>query len=322
MRVIPRVKLCCLPTPCHRLDRLSEELGIDLWIKRDDLTGFAGGGNKGRKLEFILAQAVEVGTERLVTCGSRQSNFVRQLGAACARFNIECTAAVMDLPYDQAYGKPTGNPPGEGGNLTLDELFGVELRTYPDDDWLVLFQHAKNLAQEYRAKGEHVIEVPIGGSMPLGAYAFAQAAVEVGEGWDFVVCPTSSGSTHAGLAWAYHGTSTRVIGVSCDPEEDLADDLQRLTTGIDALSESSKGLTKKDFDFRRDWVGDGYNVPSPAGSEAIRLAARTEGLLFDPVYSGKAFAGLLELARNGTVSGRVLFWHTGGLPTLLASPRA
>lgn len=320
--MIPRVKLCCLPTPCHRLYRLSDDLGIDLWIKRDDLTGFAGGGNKGRKLEYILAEAMDAGAERLVTCGSRQSNFVRQLGAACSVFGIKCSAAVMDLPYDQAYGKPRGPVPGEGGNVFLDDLFGVELRTFPDDDWLVLFQHAKDIAEEYRAKGEKVIDVPIGGSMPLGAYAFAQAAVEVGEQWDFVVCPTSSGSTHAGLAWAFHGTGTKVIGVSCDPEEDLADDLNRLATGIDSLSGTTKGLSKSDFDFRRDWVGEGYNVPSQAGTEAIKTAAQREGILLDPVYSGKAFAGLLNMVRSKEVSGRVLFWHTGGLPTLLARPRA
>jgi len=319
--VLPRIKLCCLPTPCHRLERLSAELGIDLWIKRDDLTGFGGGGNKGRKLEYIMAEAVEQKVVRIVSCGSRQSNFVRQLGAACSVLGIKCTAAVMVLPYDQAHGKPEGSVPAGGGNATLDELFGVELREYPDDDWLVLFDHAKKLADEYKATGETVMEIPVGGSMPIGAYAFAQAAVEVGEGWDFVVTPTSSGSTHAGLGWAFHGSRTRVIGVSCDPEKDLSDDLKRLTDGIDELTGMPKKMKRSDFELRRDWVGPGYNIASEQGTAAITLMAQREGILLDPVYSGKAFAGLIDMARSKAISERVLFWHTGGLPTLLASPR-
>lgn len=319
--MLSREPLCCLPTPCHRLPRLSDELGLELWIKRDDLTGFAGGGNKGRKIEYILAAAREAGATRVVTCGSRQSNFIRQLGAACAMFGIKCTAAVMVLPFDEAYGKPAGKPPAEGGNVVLDDLFGVDLVEFADDDWLVLFERAKELAQAHRDRGDSVFEVPVGGCMPMGAYAFAQAAIEVGEGWDFVVTPTSSGSTHAGLAWAFHGSRTTVIGVSCDPEEDLADDLTRLCAGIDELSGWPKHMKKDDFVLRRDWYGAGYNVPSEAGQAALLTMATKEGILLDPVYSGKAFAGLLDLARMGELTGRVLFWHTGGFPTLFALPR-
>ncbi len=315
------MRLCCLPTPCHRLDHLSERLGIELWIKRDDLTGFAGGGNKGRKLEYIVAEALESGVDRLVTCGSRQSNFVRQLGAACAVHNLKCSAAVMVLPYDNAYGKPEGTALADGGNVILDDWFGVELREFPDGDWLDLYAHADAIADEYRARGERVQVVPVGGSSPMGAYAFAQAAVEVGEGWDAVVCPTSSGSTHAGLAWAYLQSRTRVVGVSCDPEEDLADDLKRLSDGIDVLSGVAKGMVKSDFEFRREWVGAGYNIPSDAGQAAIETLAKSEGILLDPVYSGKAFAGLLDMVGSGELKGRVLFWHTGGMPTLFAIGR-
>lgn len=319
--VVPRVRLCCLPTPCHQLKRIGSELGLDLWIKRDDLTGFAAGGNKGRKLEYLMAAALDAGAERLVTCGSRQSNFVRQLGAACAVYGLKCTAAVMILPYDQAEGKPAGPVPETGGNVTLDELFGVELREYPDGDWLDLFAFAEDIASDYEAQGEAVFRVPVGGSSPLGAYSFAQAAVEVGEGWDAVIVPTSSGSTHAGVAWAFHGSRTKVVGIACDPEDDLKDDLVRLAEGVDGLSQVPKAMTRGDFDVRKDWVGAGYNVPSPEGEAALLKLARTEGIVLDPVYSAKAFAGLLGLAARGELSGRVLFWHTGGLPTVLAGRR-
>ena len=319
--MLSRLSLCCLPTPCHPLERVSQDLGIDLWMKRDDLTGFGGGGNKGRKLEFIMADAIDQGVDRIVSCGSRQSNFVRQLGAACSVLGISCTAAVMDLPYDDESGKPAGDVLVTGGNEVLDDIFGVELRSYPDDDWMVLFRHSSEIAQEYRDKGEKVLEVPIGGSMPMGAYAFTLAALEVGEGWDTIVTPTSSGSTHAGLAWAYHKSRTQVIGVACDPEEDLVDDLCRLTAGIDEITGSMKGMSRDDFVVRKEWVGAGYNVGSPEGEAAIRYLAGREGVLLDPVYSGKAFAGLLAMAQRGEVSGRVLYWHTGGLPTLFAAPR-
>lgn len=315
----PRVSLCCLPTPCHSLGRLGHLLGLDLWVKRDDLTGFAGGGNKGRKLEFLIAEAVDQGATHVVTCGSSQSNFVRQLGAACSVFGLGCTAVVMDLPYDSGHGKPVGRFPQALGNLVLDDLFGVKRVLVPDDDWDVLFARTEAVARELTACSEKVYDVPIGGSSPLGAFSFTLAAEEVGDSWDFIVTPTSSGSTHAGLAWAFHGSRTRVVGVACDPEEDLRSELVRLAAGVDALTGCQKAMSDDEFELRTDYFGAGYNVWSKAGKDAIELLAKTEGLLLDPVYSSKAFACLLDLARNGELFGKVLFWHTGGLPTLLAA---
>ncbi len=316
--MLPRLELCCLPTPCHRCDRLSQDLGIELWIKRDDLTGFGGGGNKGRKLEYLMADALNQGAHRIVTCGSTQSNFIRQCSAACSVAGIDFTAICMAMPYDQAYGKPTGEVPYVGGNLILDSLLGCELIEIPDDDWLVLFEKSDEIAESYRKRGQNVVQIPIGGSSPMGAFAFTKAAQEIGSDWDFIVTATSSGSTHAGLAWSFYGTKTQIIGISCDPEEDLADDLLRLTNGIDLLSGDIKGMVKSDFRLCRDYYGAGYNIPSHEGQVAIETMARREGVFLDPVYSGKAFSGLMGLARNGELSGRVLFWHTGGFPTLFA----
>lgn len=313
-----RIPLACLPTPLHRLDRASADLGIDLWIKRDDLTGFALGGNKGRKLEYLMGEALDQCAEVVVSCGSLQSNFIRQLGAACSALGLRCAAVGMHLPYDPPAGKPEGGIGDKGGNVLLDEILGVDLRRMPDGDWMDLFAAAHALAEEYRRAGKRVYEVPVGGSSALGAYAFARAAEEVGGDFDFVVTASSSGSTQVGLHSGFIGTRTRVIGIACDPEPELPNDLAALAGDLDRLTGRSLGLTPSDFDFRLDWVGPGYGVPSPEGNAAISYLARTEGVFLDPVYSGKAFSGLMALARSGALTGKVLFWHTGGTPALFA----
>lgn len=313
-----RIPLVLLPTPVHRLDRLSAFLGADLWIKRDDLTGFSLGGNKGRKLEYLLAEALAVGADAVVTCGSRQSNFVRQIGVACRMLGLRCGAAMMDLPYEPEYGRPKGRVGRSGGNEILDRMAGVDLRLHPDGSWEDLFAHAERLAQEYERAGHTVYRVPVGGSSPLGAYAFYRAGLEVLEqgSFDTVVCASSSGSTHSGLAYAFAGTSTSVIGVSCDPEPENLDDLVRLCVGLDDLVGLDRRLDKGSFDLRFDYVGPGYGVSSEEGEAAATMLLEQEGIFLDPVYTAKAFAGLLALLPG--LPGRVLFWHTGGLPTLFA----
>ncbi len=308
-----------MPTPLHRLPRLSDELGVDLWIKRDDLTGLALGGNKGRKLEYLIAEAVAAEAQVVVTCGAAQSNFVRQLGAACAMVGIRCAAVVMPLPYEPPAGKPEVPPLGRGGNLTLDALLGVELEVLPDGTWDELFEATHALAEKYRSQGLRVYEIPIGGSSPLGAYAFWEAAAEAdgqAGAFDAVVVPTSSGSTHAGVAYYHQGTATRVVGIACDPEPELVEELARLAAGVDELTGLGKGMKPADFELKMDWVGPGYGVPSTKGNRAIERLARSEGILLDPVYSGKTFSGLLDLVETRELGGRVLFWHTGGVPTL------
>lgn len=313
-----RIPLILAPTPVHRLDRLSQELGLDLWIKRDDLTGFALGGNKGRKLEYLLAEALAQGADTVVTCGSTQSNFVRQLGTACAMLGMQCVAAVMELPYAAAYGRPSADHAGFGGNLILDQIVGVELHRFPNDDWEVLYEHAEELALRAEKHGHRVYRIPVGGSSGLGGYAFAKAAEELGDSFDVVVTPCSSGSTHAGLAYGFHASNTRVIGIACDPEPDIMEDLVRVVHEIDDLTGRGVRLREEDFDFRLDWAGEAYCIPSPEGTEATRRLAVTEGIFLDPVYTAKGFAGLLGLAEASVLSGRVVFWHTGGLPALFA----
>lgn len=317
--VLSKVELCSLPTPCHRLPRLSKELGVDLWIKRDDLTGFAMGGNKGRKLEFLMAQALEMGATAVVTCGGAQSNFVRQLAGACSVLGIRCHAAIMNLPYSAIHGKPESHrhPEGRTGNLLLDDLLGAHLTLFPDDDWEILYGFAEDIAKALEAHGDTVYRIPVGGSSPVGAYAFVKAAEELERDFDYVVCPSSSGSTHAGLTHAFHGSTTKVIGVACDPEPEILDDLELLVEGLDSYA-GVKGLDRSNIDFRLDWAGEAYGIPSPEGKSALEELARKEGIFLDPIYTAKAFSGLLAMIRSGEISGKICFWHTGGLPALFA----
>ncbi|RYG25944.1 D-cysteine desulfhydrase family protein [bacterium] len=313
----PKVPLCLLPTPMHRLDRMSKELGIDLWIKRDDLTGFALGGNKGRKLEYLIAEALQTGAEVVVTCGAAQSNFVRQLGAACAMVGLQCVAAVMELPFEDEPAKGQ-RLRVDAGNVVLDHLLGVELRHFPDDEWETLYAYAETIAVELETQGRKVYRVPIGGSSPLGAYAFYQAAVEIGNDFDWIVSASSSGSTQTGLAYAFHNTKTKVLGICSDPEPEIAEDFADLGQKLARLLSLPYSLPSSNFPLNFDFVGPGYGVPSPEGDAAIERLARTEGIFLDPIYSGKAFAALIDIAKKGEIKGQVLFWHTGGVPTLFA----
>lgn len=321
----PRVDLILKPTPLHRLNRLSDELGLDLWIKRDDLTGFALGGNKGRKLEFLLADALAQGAQVMVAQGAAQSNFIRQLGAACAMQGLRCAAAAMHLPFFGAAGKPA-LPALEhrSGNIALDEVLGVDLRIHPDGDWEQLDGHMNALADEYEANGMRAYRMRPGGSSPISAYAFylaAQEAQEQAGSFDAIVTASSSGSTHAGLANFHHGSSTRVIGICADtdPDMELASDVAALCAALDSIVGDDKRMVPTDIEMRMEWTGAGYSIPSAEGNAAIAELARKEGIFLDPVYSCKAFAGLLAMARSGEIKGRVLFWHTGGMPTLFVA---
>lgn len=296
---------------------MSKELGLDLWIKRDDLTGFAMGGNKGRKLEYLLAEAQAHRDPVVVTCGAAQSNFVRQLGAACAVAGLECVAAVMDLPYEDA---PASGARlrSDSGNVVLDRILGVELVHLPDGPWETLYDHAEAIAQRLEAEGRDVYRVPIGGSSALGAYAFYEAAREIPDDFDWIVTASSSGSTQTGLAYAFHETRTMVLGICSDPEPEIAGDFADLGYKLAELLSLPFSLSPLTFSLSFDFVGPGYGIPSQEGDAAIERLARAEGIFLDPIYSGKAFAALIALAERREIRGKVLFWHTGGLPTLFA----
>lgn len=316
-----RFPLLQLPTPLHRLDRISDKFQAEIWIKRDDLTGFGEGGNKGRKLEYLVAAALESGADTVLSCGSSQSNFLRQLAVACSVAGLRCAAASMSLPYDKAAGKPNfPHLKAAGGNVLLGQMAGLDLRVFPDDDWEVLYDHQAKLEDEYRENGHKVYSIPIGGSSGVGAYGFYAAAQELADHqFDWIVHSSSSGSTQTGLAYAFRGTSTQVLGIAADPEPEIAHDFAQTGEQLAHLLEVPP-LHASDYKLNFDFVGPGYGTWSQAGNEAIRELWQTEGILLDPIYSGKAFAALLSLLQAGKLSGRILFWHTGGIPSVFAAP--
>lgn len=320
-----RIELICSPTPLHSLPRASEDLGIDLWIKRDDLTGFAGGGNKGRKLEYLLADVLQSGKRKVVTLGSTQSNFVRQCAAVCAMYGLEFHGVVMDWPYpdEPRMTKPQGWPDtsAETGNLLLDRWLGAHIHRLPDGTFEELDSAARELAQN-----EDAYFIPGGGSCGVGALGFVAAAYELMQQdptFDTVISASGSGGTQTGLTYAFAkmGMGKRHIGVCTDDEPEMVHDFAAIATEIDDIFGDPLRLTADDFDLRLDYCGRGYGVPTQESTDAIRYLARREGIFLDPVYTGKALAGVIDMAKKGELSGRVVFWHTGGFPGLFAAGR-
>jgi D-cysteine desulfhydrase family pyridoxal phosphate-dependent enzyme len=312
--MIPRLKFAHLPTPIEELPRLSELLGGPrIVIKRDDQTGLAFGGNKTRKLEFLVADAMQQGARTLVTGGAIQSNHCRQTAAAAARYGLGCILVLTGEKPD----RPTAN-------LLLDQFFGAEIVTVNDRS--VRDQVLQETFDRAEADGKQPYFVPYGGSSPIGAlgYAFAMDEfMQQGVHADWMVFGTSSGGTHAGLVLGQrlHGYTGKVLGISIDePREWLTSHVSALATQASELFGRSIGFTPDDILATDTYCQAGYGVLTDGEREAIKLFARTEGLLLDPVYTGRAAAGLIDLVRLGHFASdeTVLFWHTGGQPALFA----
>jgi len=314
---LPRTRLAHLPTPLEELPRLTKALGGPcLFIKRDDQTGLAAGGNKTRKLEFLVGEALAQGADCLLTAGAVQSNHCRQSAAAAAKHGLRCVLVLR------------GEPPAEvTGNLLLDEILGAEIvwaGDRPREDVLAEATEAE------RAAGRKPYAFPIGGSTPLGATGYAVAMAEVmvqakalGVSFDQMVFASSSGGTHAGLVAgaALHGFAGQVLGISIDEDASwLRETVARLATGTAELSGQPRRFEPEEIHANANYLGGGYAVLGEPEREAIRLFAETEGILLDPVYTGRAAAGLVDLIRRGIIDRgeTVLFWHTGGTPALFA----
>jgi L-cysteate sulfo-lyase len=319
----PRVKLAHLPTPLEPMPSLSRALGgPNLWIKRDDCTGLGTGGNKTRKLEFLAGEALARGADTLLTQGAVQTNHGRQTAAAAARLGLRCVILLEHRVQtdDPDYLK--------NGNVLLDRLFGAELRELPGGS--DMNAALEPVAEEIRRGGGRAYVIPGGGSNEVGALGYAACALElvaqaneIGLKVDHLVHATGSAGTQAGLVAgleAMHaGIPVLGIGVRA-PKERQEANVHALACRVAERLGVAGGVERARVVANCDYVGEGYGIPTPAMVEAVQLFARHEGILLDPVYTGKGAAGLIDLVRRGFFAqgSNVVFLHTGGSAGLFA----
>lgn len=322
-RRFPRLELAHQPTALEFLPRLTEELGGPrIFVKRDDCTGLGGGGNKVRKLEFLLADALAQGATTVITSGGVQSNHARQTASAAAGLGLRCElvlSEVVDL-HDAAY--------CANGNILLDRLCGAALHVVPDRS--AAQDRIQSIAARVRASGGVPYLIPVGGSNALGSLGYAFAAHELltqsetmDLHWDAIVLANGSGGTHSGLLAGLHGLDSKApvygISVAAPKATQHPKTVQLTIESAELLGLSTSGLADRVI-VDDSWLGPGYGLPTPPMRQALRLVAQLEGLFLDPVYTGKAMAGLIDLiGRRVYKRGQtVLFWHTGGIPGLFA----
>lgn len=321
--LLPRRSLGFFPTPLVKLDRLTQTLsGPRIFMKRDDLTGLALGGNKVRKLEFLVGEALSQGCDTLVTGGAAQSNHCRQTAAAAAACGLACHLALG------------GEPPCTAeGNLLLDQLLGAVIHWTGE---LRKGEKIPEIAQSLRSAGHKPYVVPYGGSNTTGAVGFVDAVRELtdqlarsGESITHIVFASSSGGTQAGLTVgkSLFGLDCELIGIGIDKgasgDVPFEEHVVRLANATAERLDVRQRFSASDFNIRNDYLGRGYGVVGELERRAIRLVARTEGILLDPVYTGRAMGGLIDMIERGELSSEhsVLFWHTGGTPALFPYAR-
>ena len=310
-------------TPIEKLTRLSAELGgPTIYVKRDDLLGLMGGGNKTRKLEFLVADALSQGADTLITCGAVQSNHCRLTLAAAVKEGMKCRL-VLEERVEGSY-----NPEASGNNF-LFRLLGVEkIKVVPGGSNMM--KEMQDVADDVAAEERKAYIIPGGGSTPIGATGYVACAEEIlAQAFekvlniDHIVCASGSAGTHAGLVAGFYGNNSNipVIGVNVsrtkNEQEELVYDLVQSTAAHVVIKSSIPREAVVCFD---EYVGPGYSLPTPEMVEAVRMLAMTEGILLDPVYTGKAMSGLIDLIRKGYFSKdeNVLFVHTGGSPAIYA----
>ncbi len=319
----PRIRLAHLPTPLEHLPRLSDYLGgPQIYVKRDDCTGLATGGNKTRKLEFSIGEAVSRGADTIVTVGAVQSNHVRQTAAAAAKLGMSC-----EILLEHRIAKPS-HEYLNSGNVLLDRIFGATLHEFPagtDFD-----AEMQSLADSLGTRGRSPYIIPGGASNPVGALGYVNCAFELvaqanetGIVVDRIFAATGSAGTQAGMAVGLRACNSDIpliginVGVGKDEQEEKVFELACET----AEYLGAPGIVgREDIVANADYVGTGYGERTDEMNEAVLLLARLEGLLFDPVYSGKALAGMIDLVRQGTFesSDTIVFLHTGGTAALFA----
>ncbi len=313
----PRVRLFPTPTPLERMENFSRALGgPDIWIKRDDCTVVATGGNKVRKLEWLIGEARSLNATHIVTQGAVQSNHVRQTAAVARRFGMKCTALLEHRieTNDRDY--------LNSGNVLLDKLFGCAIEYRPSG--VDMNAEAEKKGQELRAEGVNAYVIPGGGSNRVGALGYVscaqelmQQADEMGLKIDLIVTATGSAGTHAGLVVGLHGINAQVpvlgIGVRL-PKDRQEANVHKLAEATADYLGMKGGIPRELVEANCDYVGAGYGIPTEGMAKAVQMLAREEGILLDPVYSGKAMAGMIDLIRKGAIGAdkTVVFLHTGG----------
>jgi len=309
MREFDKVKLGIFPTPVHRLENISNALGIQVYIKRDDLTGLGLGGNKVRKLEYLLAQARAQGAEVVFTTGGAQSNHAMLTAAAAKKLGMTPVLILKKRGVTACM-----------GNQLLERLMGTDVRFMDTDSYDDIYAEMDRVGQEM---GKPYYKIPCGGSNALGTLGYVDCVRELrdqGMRFDHIICAEGSGGTMAGLALGakLFMPEAKVTGmmVDDDPFEEITVRLMREAAAL--LGESIE-ISAEDFELR-DMCGPGYAIPSQEGNEAVSMMAAQEGLFLDPVYTGKAFAGLIAMAKEGAFAkeDRVLFLHSGGAGGLFA----
>lgn len=319
----PRVRLAHLPTPLEPMERLANHLGgPELYIKRDDCTGLATGGNKTRKLEYLVADALRQGADTILTAGAVQSNHVRQAAAAAARAGLACHALLeREVRCEKSSYR-------KSGNVLLDDLLGCRIDYCRRGTDLPGAMRAT--AQALRAQGHKPYLVPVGGSNAVGSLGYVQCANEISEQCRVRGVPvtrlihaTGSGGTQAGLLAGFYEArqELEVIGISVSADRPTQRrKVRRLAGELWELMGLGDALPAQAVQVRDEFVGEGYGLPTDEMLEAVQLCARLEGILLDPVYSGKAMAGLIHMVRSGELNAgdTVVFLHTGGAAGLFA----
>lgn len=328
LAALPRAQLGFFPTPLHRADRLSAELGVDLWLKRDDLTGIGlFGGNKVRKLEYVMGEAVSRGCDTVVSYGATQSNCAMQVATACRRLGLRPILYLVAIV----------EPKELRANLLLDGVLGAEVHLVPLNGGTEeeAETEAVRLGRAHMARleteGHKCYEVPMGAAEPLGSAAFIGGWAELLEQSaalnlqpQQVFLGTGTGGTLAGLAAGHKLMGgPEIVAINVSPK-DPGYPARTAELATQSLRCIGSDLTVTPDDFRTDlrYYGAGYEIPDPAATAAIQRLARTEGVIVDPVYTGKALSGLLDYVADGRVpqGSTVVFWHTGGATALFAEP--